>query len=431
MISAHFLLFFISALLCHTTLASLRPDADQLTGYYLTMSLGGALGGAFNALLAPLIFPLPIEYALILGLVAFVRHYSDPKQSFGLRHLADSLGKGFIPLGIVAGSTILAMQLSDYVPIVILLTLFVLVSMLFLYKNRIGFGIATMIVLACNPGTPWQRVSQFMELKRNFFGVTAVMDNESGQMRYLMHGTTMHGAQALVSPFQLVPMSYYHPQGPAGDTFGFLQIHEGPQRVAALGLGVGSIACYVKAGRSFDFYEINPLVPKIAKNPKYFTFLSDCGSPWSITMGDGRLNIARAKDGTYDMIFLDAFSSDNIPVHLITTEAFQIYRRKLKPHGIIVANISNRYLDLEGVMDAAGKAAGMKVFLKAGGEIHIKDPGLEANPSIYAVFLNDPADTPYFAHAKWGIYDGEPVRAWTYGYSNPFGTIWLPAILKN
>ena len=281
-ISAHFLLFFLSALMCHTELAALRPPASRLTGYYLVMSMGGVLGGIFNALLAPLIFPIPIEYGLVLGLITFVRYRRDPKQSFTLKHVADSLSSGFIPLAFVSAAGILAIELS-YASIILIMTLIAITAMVRLYDNRIAFGIGTMIILACNPGTPWQRLHKLLELERNFFGVTMVMDSDFGQMRYLMHGTTLHGAQPQISPYQFVPMSYYHPNGPAGDAFGFIGTREAPQRVAALGLGVGSIACYVKVGRSFDFYEIDPIVPKVAQNPKTVHLsVRRCGSPYSI-----------------------------------------------------------------------------------------------------------------------------------------------------
>ena len=192
-------------------------------------------------------------------------------------------------------------------------------------------------------------------VKRNYFGVLRVFDEPGGFSRTLAHGTTAHGTQLLVEGMRQIPLGYYHPRTPAGDAFAFLDAKGRPQKIAAIGLGLGSIACYARADRHFDFYEINPHVAEIAEDPEHFTYLSDCGSPYRIIPGDGRRQLAIVPDSSYDMIFLDAFISDTVPVHLLTREAFALYWQKLKPGGFIVAHLTNRYMSLQPIVAAIGR----------------------------------------------------------------------------
>lgn len=417
LILAHLILFFVCAMLCHTELARLRPPASGLTEYYLILSLGGVLGGIFNVLIAPKIFPLPYEYPLILALVAFVRFDSDQKQKLTLQFLTRNSLRNFIPLAIIAISSALAAINYGKPSLPFFLILPAAAALTFIFRERAAYGIGVLIMLACHPGVPWNKLKNLEALERNFFGVSYVT-SESGKIRILYHGTTAHGSQALVDPYKLVPLGYYYTQGPVGDIFNILSKKSSPQKIAALGLGVGNIACYTGKNRSFDFYEIDPAVPKIAQNPRLFTYLSECGSPYTIIMGDARLNVRNAPDQTYDMIFLDVFTSDNIPVHLLTSEAFDIYKRKLRHGGIIVSHISNRFFSLTDVIRAAGHEIGATVLFKNGKKVSIMDPYIYAYPSVYAVLLTDPADISAFQKAGWKSIDAPLIRPWTDDYAN-------------
>ncbi len=423
-IPLHLALFFFAALLCHSELALIKPGPGRLTEFYMIVSLGGVLGGLFNALAAPMLFVLPVEYAIALGLVSFARDMHRPDQRFTLKYAGDSLMLWFLPLSAVAAAALTALRYTGYYSQVPQIGAAVAVlAMLGMMRNRLAFALGAMILLAFNPCFSWAALYNMLSMERNFFGVAKVQDSASGNMRLFLEGTTIHGAQPLIAPYRLVPMGYYHPQGPAGNIFGILDRRGGPQKIAALGLGVGSIACYTRPGRMFDFYEIDPAVLKVATNPRLFTYLSQCGSPYRIVMGDGRLKIREAADHSYDLIFLDAFSSDNIPIHLLTTDAFTLYRQKLKPHGMIAADISNRYMELKPVMQAAADRLGMKVYFKTSPHIDVVPPDVYAYPTEYALFLENEEDAAPFVKAQWSPYEGRRIRAWTDDYANPLSAM--------
>lgn len=426
LIGLHLALFFFSALLCHMELVAAKPRASHLTEFYLFMSFGGVLGGIFNALIAPIILVMPIEYPLILAVIAFMRYRQSPDQPLTRQHILSALIRHWLPIGIIITASIASMVYFYHPGIVMLIAIIVSVSLLFLSKRRIPFAIGIAIALALHPGFPILNHERTLHNARNYFGITRVTNSESGMMRFFFHGTTVHGTQPQIDPYRLVPLSYYHPQGPAGDIFGLLDRRPGTQRVGAIGLGVGSIACYTRSNRTYDFYEIDPAVVRIAEDPEYFTYLKDCGSEYQIIMGDGRLRLEDAEDGIYDLIFMDAFSSDNIPIHLITLEAFDSYLQKLRPGGIIAVNISNRYLNLRPVMNAAGNALGITVMFKfSGGAVITED--IRAYSSLYAVFITDPAHIRHFADAGWttlGWHPDTEFRVWTDNYANPFSAMW-------
>ena len=183
---------------------------------------------------------------------------------------------------------------------------------------------------------------------RSFFGVYRVMAYPKHHA--LQNGTTTHGGQSIYPEFARDPLTYYHRDGPLGQSFTWLMRRNPNRRVAIVGLGTGTIACYGRSNETWTFYEIDPLIERIAFNPNYFTYLRDCPPAKRIVLGDARLSLAQAPDSAYDYIILDAFSSDAIPVHLVTREALQLYLRKLAPGGSIAFHISNRYLDLQPVI---------------------------------------------------------------------------------
>ena len=222
---------------------------------------------------------------------------------------------------------------------------------------RFGLAVAALIITA---GLPvWEKNSQIVHRERSFFGVLQVEHVASKDLFKLMHGTTLHGEQIRQPEYQHQPLSYYHVTGPVGDVFRAMQGRGGPKDLALIGLGSGSLAAYGREGQRFTFYDIDPAVARIAKNPEYFTYLSDCKADYRIVLGDARLRIEGAEDHEYDLIVVDAFSSDSIPIHLITYEAVELYFKKLKKDGIVLMHISNRHLDLEPVLGNIAKAMGV------------------------------------------------------------------------
>jgi SAM-dependent methyltransferase len=191
---------------------------------------------------------------------------------------------------------------------------------------------------------------------RSFFGMYRVRSVENNHI--LLHGTTQHGAQSLDSAHRTDPLSYYHRGSPVSDLFASLA--EKPTlRVAVVGLGTGALACYGRPHEQWTFFEIDPMVAAIARTPQWFTYLRDCPPRTEIVIGDARLRIRDATDASFDVIVLDAFSSDAVPSHLMTREAVALYLRKLKPDGLITFHISNRFLDLQPVLAALANDASL------------------------------------------------------------------------
>lgn len=437
-IAMHLGLFFTAALLCHQRLADLRPAPAHLTEFYLLMSVGGVLGGVFNALLAPALFAVPIEYGLILGLSAFVRYAGHARHSWPQAGEWWAYAqKNCLSLSVVAAAGIASVALYDIKDLRLIAVIVACAFMVALWQRRGAFALAATITLLAHPGIPWQASHDLLYMHRNYFGVMRVTDAPHSLSRNLQHGTTIHGAQPLPEAYRMMPISYYHLKGPIGDMFRALDARApGPQRIGVLGLGIGSVACYTRPMRFFDFYEIDPAVRAIAENRDYFTYLSDCGSPYNVIIGDARLKIEHAPDQSYDLIIMDAFSSDNIPVHIITREALALYKQKLKPDGAIMVNISNRYLDLRPVLDKLQAEIGMTLFFRDGpAEIIIDENDSESGErrllrsyrSLYGAFTNDPDLHDQLLGGDWEIlhYDGRNhLRVWTDDYASPFGVLW-------
>ena len=182
--------------------------------------------------------------------------------------------------------------------------------------------------------------------ERSFFGVYRVEGNAAGASRTLWHGTTLHGEQLVASKRRREPLTYYHPTGPIGQAVTSLLSDHPRARVAAVGLGAGSLAAYAQPGQDWTFFEIDPRVEAIARNPLLFTYLEDCRGSCRVVLGDARLSLARASEERFDLMVLDAFSSDAIPVHLLTREALDLYLSRLEPSGVLAFHISNRHLAL-------------------------------------------------------------------------------------
>lgn len=420
----HGLLFFFTALLCHQELSRLKPSPRHLTGFFLYVSIGGALGGLFNSFLAPLIFPLPYEYVIVIVLSGFARMMATD-QTFrqawrsAKQSLTPSSEKTFKDFFLFPGLIIIG-SASAIIPTTsfnVLLATFVVLFAFPLNERRWAFALTILLIVACKPLIPWQVAARKTFIERNYYGIHMVEDVKP--IRKLTHGTTVHGAQAMNPEYATTPITYYYTGSGGADAFALLDKRQGPQKIAAMGLGVGSIGCYRKADRSFDFYEIDPSVAALAQNTEYFTYLSKCQSPYRIILGDARLKIAEAPDQAYDMIFIDVFSSDNIPIHILTREAVSLYLRKLKPDGMIVFHTSNRYFALEPEIEWIGNELGLSFLMKSaqGGVIGLS--GIQYYPTKYAVLTKNNSTLESLTHQKWSTLpldvNKEP---WSDNYAN-------------
>jgi protein-L-isoaspartate O-methyltransferase len=300
---------FVACMVCHGEVYRLRPGASRLTGFYLSLSAGGAAGGLFVALAAPFVFPDYFELHLALFLTAALVLSvlrQDPTRPFREGQARWAWAVPFVALA------------------------------------ALGYGLADVATTSLRGS---------LSTTRGFYGVLKVNDNDAGNDGLhhltLQHGATIHGLQYVDAEKRTDPSSYYTSTSGIGR---LLRAHKpgGGRRVGAIGLGCGTLAAWGRPGDTFRFYEINDDVARLATST--FTYLKDSKAKTELVMGDARLSMEREANQQYDVIVLDAFSSDAIPVHLLTLEAFDHYQRHLKPDGAIVVHVSNRYLDLHPVV---------------------------------------------------------------------------------
>ena len=350
------LLLFSVAVALHREMYDRRPDPVHLTRFYLAMSLGGVVGGLFCALFAPLVFDWGYEHPiLILAASLLVAHQPLFRWSYELWQDKGALFRWAVPLGaallsLVAGGVLLSdlprnLKLAAAGMIVILAVLSLgrrLPFSLCLGALMLGMGGWQVLERTATPG----------QMTRSFFGTYTVMDFKPG-LRSLVHGTTLHGVQYTDPKKATIPLSYYAPRSGIGIAMRAVPALYGEDaRIGLVGLGTGSLACYAKPGQVWTIFEIDPVMVGIAQDPKSFTFLSRCTPDARIVVGDARLTLVKEPKASLDLLAIDAFSSDSVPMHLLTREAFASYAQTLRPDGVVLAHISNRFLDLRPVLGA-------------------------------------------------------------------------------
>ncbi len=341
---AHLVTFFLIALVCHTELANRRPDAARLTQFYFCISIGGAAGGTFNALIAPLLFSSIYEYYLALAAACALRMFIGKKSP--TPNTRDLITPGILA-AIVALATYHWMDAIHPPGLVIRLVFFVVVfKILYSCSERpIRFALALLAVIFA-AATVNGSVGVLLQ-QRTFYGVLRVKLKEGGRKVQLFHGTTSHGAEFLDPARRREPLMYYARSGPIGQIFAA----RGEIRtVGVIGLGTGALVSYRKPGQEWTFYEIDEGVERIARDPRYFRYLEDSGPDTRIILGDGRLSLKKRPNGSYDALIIDAFSSDSIPMHLLTRQALTLYLDRLSEHGILIFHISNMALNLAPVV---------------------------------------------------------------------------------
>lgn len=355
------LLLFTIAVALHGEMYRTRPDASRLTEFYLMMSIGGVVGGIICAIIAPLIFDWTWEHPILIFAAALLLPQAR-LINIGQDDALDAKGpyRATVMLGIFALGVGLAGGIMD--PIgngwtKMGMTVVMITVGVFAVGNRLAYALVVAGIMAANGG--YFNLEQSAEgvRSRSYFGIYTVHTEESGQYRWLTHGTTMHGMQNLTKP--TMPISYYGPNSGVGLAFAKAeQFYGSHAEMGVIGLGSGTLACYARPGQKWHFFEIDPLMVDIAKHRKIFSFLDRCTPGAAIHLGDARLTLAKQPSHSLDMLAVDAFSSDSIPLHLLTKEAFDVYRRVLKPGGLLVVHISNRHVDLKPVLQAEAKAGG-------------------------------------------------------------------------
>ena len=415
-IPLHLAVFTIVALVCHGELANDRPSPARLTEFYFWIALGGMLGGLFNALVAPVVFTGIAEYPLVLVLACLVR-----PGAIGMA-VRDSWRRDALFAVAVGGAAAVSVLVNNsFGSASRFLVLGAAVPALIAFSQqrrplRFALCIALLLLSGELVQSPFGRA---VYATRTFFGVYRVRVDEQLHYRFMFHGSTLHGMQSLLPERRAASLSYFHASGPIGQVFANVPAAAAAGEVAVVGLGVGSLASYAGPAQRWVFYEIDPVVERIARNPAYFTYLSDCGARCRVTIGDARLSLVRARPQQFGVIILDAFSSDAIPIHLLTREALALYQSRLAPGGVIALHISNLHLSLSPVLGRLAQAEGLTALWQ-------REPASAGSfadgkfPSEWMVLARDPRDLGRLtADPRWTAPQVQPsTPLWTDDFSN-------------
>jgi hypothetical protein len=424
-VAVHLGVFFINALMCHGELARTRPPARHLTAFYLCISAGGVIGGIATGLIAPHVFNWVAEYPILIALAVLCRP--------GLALPIDRARRYLLFGGLAAAMGVLVV--CQVYPVVLdaipynwaVATL--LGAAVLLWRAPLAFAAVIGFVLLINHSIVDQAGAVSV---RSFFGVSKVLDTADGQFRLLQHGTTLHGGQriresngerAAIDPPEL--LLYYWDGSAIAQAFEAVRARvDGPIRFAVIGLGAGALACRAAPDDTVHFYEIDPAIVRIARDPYLFSFLWVCRPDVPVILGDARLTLADAPDGAYDLIVVDAFTSDAIPIHLLTREAMALYLKKLRPRGMVVMHVSNRHLELASVV--AGIAAANGRVTLVSDEVDLDEA---ANPYKFvgtvAAVARGEEDFGALAHSRdWMLEPPDPNQwVWTDDYCNIVGSV--------
>jgi hypothetical protein len=415
----HVATFFVAAAVCHGQLARDRPPPRHLTEFYLWIAVGGVLGGAFNALVAPVVFNSLAEYPLALVLACLLRPRPAETPS-GAGQLRLDLGApiALAFLTIALGLAVRGVGINDELARRALVFGLPALACVALIDRPVRFGLAIAGMLLAS-AMPFLAQNRVIYSNRTFFGTHEVVVAGSEQFHLLMHGTTVHGAQSLDPAHRDDPLTYYARSGPLGQIIADYEEGQSSPAVGVIGLGTGSLACYARQGEQWDFYELDPDVARIARDPHLFTFLTDCAPSARVILGDGRLSISRAAAGHYGLIVIDAFNSDTIPTHLLTRQAIHLYLAKLAQGGIVAFNISNRYLNLRPVLADVAANAGLVSLWRDDSAIDPTEAASGKFASSWLVMARRIEDVDGLVSDHWERLHGRHgVRVWSDDYSN-------------
>ena len=430
-LGGHQLCFFVIAMACHGELARTRPAAKYLTGFYVALSFGGMVGGLFAGLIAPFTFSWVAEYPILLALAALCRPPGGeerlPRWSAWYWPFLAALAVVLIAPSYSSGKMFSWIQ--DH-RVWVTGAVGVLSALLALALNANRWKIFATVAVALVLIRMYPSDDGRVETVRSFFGVHKIVVTPRGQYHVLMHGTTIHGAEKFRNndgtpvTGRPEPITYYHRDGGIGQAITAIRERKGaPLKVAVIGLGSGSLTCASEPGEDWKFFEIDQSMVDTARDPKYFTYIQKCEPDLKPVIGDARLTFAKEPDGIYDIIIVDAYSSDAIPIHLATEEAMAIYKQKLAPQGAVVMHVSNRHLELSSVIVGIADANDMKSW------VYSEDSGRD-NEYIFStsvvVSAREEADVGKLASSDvWAETEAdEKQRVWTDDYSNVLGAVY-------
>ncbi|MGY3135892.1 hypothetical protein ACVWZM_006574 [Bradyrhizobium sp. USDA 4501] len=430
-LGGHQLSFFIIAMACHGELARTRPAAKYLTGFYVALSFGGMVGGLFAGLVAPFTFSWVAEYPILLALAALCRPPGGaerlPRWSAWYWPFLAVLAVALIAPSYSAGDIF---NWFDVHRVWVIGAVGVLSALLALALNANRWKIFATVVVALVVLRAYPSDDGRVETVRSFFGVHKIVVTPNGQYHVLMHGTTIHGAEKFKNDDgtpvagKPEPISYYYKDGGIGRAITAIRERKGaPLKVAVIGLGSGTLTCASAPGEDWRFFEIDQSMVDTARDSKYFTYIQNCEPNLKPVIGDARLTFAKEPDGAYDLIIVDAYSSDAIPIHLATEEAMAIYKEKLAPQGAVVMHVSNRHLELASVVVGIADANDMKSW------VYSEDSGRD-NEYIFStsvvVSAREEEDVGKLASSDvWTETEAdEKQRVWTDDYSNVLGAVY-------
>lgn len=417
------LAFLSAAMVCHGELASTRPAPAHLTEFYLWMSVGGVLGGAFNSLLAPVLFTSVVEFPLVVVMACLLRPNLAGVESWTSKQRLLDVGLPIVMFFLMAAWFILQKRLLATAPFTLLGGVFVVsvvAIMSYSFQARpIRFGLAMGAILLV-PLLGIRGTTTVLHAERSFFGIHRVELTEDGRHHQLVHGNTIHGVQALDSAHRREPLVYYHRHSPIGELFGS-DAAQSWRRIGIVGLGTGTLACYSRPQQEWTYFEIDPAVERLANDPRFFTYLRDSVAPVRIVLGDARLTIAESREHEFDLLVLDAFSSDAIPAHLLTRAAIQLYLRKLSDRGSLAFHITNRHLELSPVLARLAEDSGLTAYV--GVYVPTEDDAdLFPTGSKWVVMSPDRESLAMLADdSLWTRLEPDPaIPVWTDDFSNLF-----------
>jgi hypothetical protein len=418
--------FVLLALLCHGELYRRRPVPALLTEFYLWMSLGGVVGGVFAALIAPHIFTLVYEYPILIvsALLVLPGMFAGDRKRIAAE-IAPVLA---VALLAIVARFVFDIHLPGAAAYAFQIIMVGLAAMMLLQRQRPQRFLALVVLGFVLTGL-WQPGFNRVAAVRSFFGVHQIIETADGRFRLLYHGTTVHGAERIADTGSAAgaapePLTYYYRGGPISQSIEAVRAAHGAlPHVAVVGLGSGTLSCYKGSDEQWTFFEIDPAVAQIARDARLFSYISACARDLPVVLGDARLTLA-ASPQRYDLIILDAFSSDVVPVHLLTREAIDSYLARVEDGGAVVLHLSNKYMELGSVVAAVAAAQGLVAYFKDDDRATAVPFDYKANASV-AVLARKPADLGDLPNRP-GWHEIRPVpdiRIWTDDYSNVLGAI--------
>jgi len=429
-LGGHQLCFFVIAMACHGELARTRPAAKYLTGFYVALSFGGMVGGLFAGLIAPYAFSWVAEYPILLALAALCRPAGEERLSRWSRWYWPALAILAVALIAPSFGTGKVFDWLENQRVYVVGAVAVVGVLLALGLKADRWKLAAIATLALVLIRVYPADEGRVETVRSFFGVHKIVVTPHGQYHVLMHGTTIHGAEKFQNndgtpvTGRPEPITYYHKDGGIGQAITAIRERKGgPLRVAVIGLGAGTLTCASEPGETWKFFEIDQSMVDTARDPRYFTYIKNCAPDLRPVMGDARLTFAREPDGLYDLIIVDAYSSDAIPIHLATEEAMKIYKDKLAPQGAVLMHVSNRHLELSSVVVGIAEANDLKSW------VYSEDSGRDGEyifSTSVVVSAREEADIGKLASSEqWTETEAdENQRVWTDDYSNVLGAVY-------